>query len=309
MSFTGAHQSLTYALRAFYPRPPRWLGYVLAGTAIAAAVADLTAYRMARKERRLPDVDEEIARLLRERIESLKREREAKKAVSRYLMEEGNPDPDTDCFSCASAHIAGMRASLENAAEAAEKEGGCGAECRRWLEMAVEEPAALFARDWTEERKQRWPEEQRRVVDEFKPRVEAIQKRILGDERHELVRASALLNEAVRFARAGDGIDHPEVRWRLAEAEACLVAAERVDPGTFDPETAQALRRLRQEVSNRVETPDDVVRVAQAARELAKQANSPVFERLTADKLRALAEEAKTVHLEFRERRLAYAGR
>lgn len=309
MSFTAAHQSLTYALRAFYRRPPRWLGYVLAGTAILAAAADLaasrTAVRLARA--RIPDADEEILRLLRQRLESLKREQEAKREVSRYLMEEGNPDLDTDCFSCASAHIAGMRAALENAAEAYAREGKCGPECQRWLEMAVEEPAALFARDWTDERKQRWPEEHRRIVDEFSARIAEIQARLLRPERQELVRASALLSEAVRFAQAGDSLDHPEVRWRLAEAEAALVAAERSDPGSFDPDTAQALRRLRQTVSNKIFTTEDVIRAAREARQLARSANSEDFSRISHDELKELAEKAREVHLSFRERRMGYA--
>ena len=309
MSFAVAHQSLTYALRALYRRPPRWLGYVLAGTAVLAAAADFAMTRTAARLSRVrpPDVEEELLRLLRERREGMRREREAKKEVSRYLMEEGNPDLDTDCFSCASAHIAGMRAALENAAEAYRREGRCGPECQRWLEMAVEEPAALLARDWTEERKPRWPEEHRRLVEEYTSRITEVQQRLIRPERQELVRAAALLTEAIRFAQAGDALDHPEVKWRLAEAEACLTAAERVDPGVYDAETAQALRRLRQDISNKIATVDDLVEAARRAREISKRANAEDFQRLSQQEIQELAEKAREIHLSFRRDREAKA--
>lgn len=229
--------------------------------------------------------------------------------TSRYLMEEGNQNVDTDCFSCASAHLAGMEGGLTRAQHAAEREGECGPECQSWLHFAVQEPSALLARDWTPERVARYPQEQQDLIGRLTPQIRDVQRRIVGgDQRQALVDATWELKEASRFTQSGDPLEHPQVDARLAAAEEHLVTGERLRVGTFDPETATALRRLRQAVSNDVTSPDALVQVADRADDVSRQANAPVYQQMRPQDLAAMADQVKALRADFLSERRRLGG-
>lgn len=321
MSMQGAHQSIMRGVAAVLPNPPKWFGAVATITGLAAGAAD---WRIsARMQRPLPPDD--TAAMLRDYYREA-REKYAREAAadpppadpptadppqeSRYLREEGH-DTDTDCFSCASAHLAAQEGSLEMAAEAAGN-GSCGPECQEWVALAVEEPAALFSRDWTPERREKWPPEQREVVDRYSPRIRRVMREVIDgpavDQRLAIVEAAGDLNEAIRFTNAGDPLSHPEVDWRLRRAESRLATAERLDPTVFGPEVGTDLRHLRQDVGSKVSTPEDIADVGRRARTLAQQANAPAVSALTGDKLRAAAAEVAALRADFRADRLRLGG-
>lgn len=97
--------------------------------------------------------------------------------------------------------------------------------------------------------------------------------------RRSITNASAMLKEAGRFARE-DGMAHPEVQMRLSDTEAILTDLERFQ---LSPERVQGLpsnvqaqaramlpelRRLRQQVYNAMDSPEDLDRAAARAGEM-----------------------------------------
>lgn len=232
--------------------------------------------------------------------EMYRREADTMKQASKYLAEEGST-PDTDCFSCATAHLAGMEGALRRAAKEAEKEGGkCGPSCQKWVHIAAQEPAALFARDWTEEKYDKLPPEQKRLLDRYSPQVEEQMKKIAPTPEGEgVLKAAALLKESIRFAEAGDDIRHPEVEWRRLEAEAELSAAERLRPGTLTPDIAQDLRHLRQAVGSGITDTGRLVDAAKKADELSLKINSRAWGEMTADDLLSVAEAMHDIRSSF----------
>lgn len=108
--------------------------------------------------------------------------------------------------------------------------------------------------------------------------------------RAHLAMVAGSLEEALRFARA-DGIDHPEVIKRLTASGKDLVVLERYD---LAPEKIQqaspeeqkvirellpGIRKLRQDVLNRVKTPEDLERIAAEAEKLYQKAVAAGFHR------------------------------
>lgn len=321
--FKGVHQTVSQSVAALVPNPPRWVGVALGVGGFASAVADVFLARQVNRPG--PDAGE-----LYDKIgEVYKRAREGMQgapvvvsapatavaqapvtvnvnvpaaAPSRYLQQEGAEDVDTGCLPCGKAHLGAMQGMLERAAAAAQQEGACGPECSQWVARAAQEPVALFARDWTPERIAKTPPEHRAVLEKYVPEVRQVQDSLVGGDevRSSLVRASALLSEATRFAGAGDGIQHPEVQWRLAEAEKDLTVAERAKVAGMDPETQQRLRRLRQETYNAVQTPADLNRVAAEADAVAAEAQGAYTATLEPARVQSLADAARRLRESFR---------
>lgn len=310
MSFSGAHQALAYTAQSIWREPPAWFGYALAGSGVIAGIWDYVAMR--RANRPLPPFNQHkvSAQYYGEKAEELRARQQALSSPvppSRYLMEEGNADIKTDCFSCASGHLAAMEGALTQAAKSAE-DGACGEECAKWLTIATEEPAALLARDWTPEKVKLFPVEQQEVVGRYAPKVRQVMSAVLEGpaktQRENLVEAAALLGESVRFAQAGDGLDHPEVDWRLSRVETLLTTAERASATAFQPEVAQELRHLRQTVGSKINSPEDLAQAADHARRVSWNANQEVFSTLSTDKIVDLLEQAKGIRREFRADRV-----
>lgn len=223
--------------------------------------------------------------------------------ASRYLAEEGKQaTDDTDCFNCASAHLAAMAGALDRAATRAAQTGSCDATCATWMNLAVQEPGILLEHDWPEDKT--WPTDQQAVVDRYRPQVEAILVAALGtdetaDARSQIALAAAGLKESTRFTKSGDPVDHPEVEKRRLKAEQRLALAERADVTAFQGTTADDLRHLRQQVSGGITDPDTLTQVAQRADHLAHTVSTPAFAPLTPDQLRTLAQKAQALQEQF----------
>lgn len=307
MSYTQAFASVSYALLSAFPKS-EFLRKALGLASAAAVGAD---FLLSRQIHRLKEMEKERNIYLRQ-AELYRREADKLKAMSsggsRYLAEEGST-PDTDCFSCATAHLAGMEGALRRAAKEARKEGGCGPGCQKWVHIAAQEPAALFARDWTKEKYEKLPPEQKALLDKYAPRVEEVMKEIAPTPEGEgVLKAAALLKESIRFAEAGDDIRHPEVEWRRLEAEAELSAAERLRPGTLPPEVAQDLRHLRQHVGSRITSTQELVEAARQADKLSLEINSQSWEGITPERLEELADRLHEIRAEFAAERAKLGG-
>jgi len=291
MSYTKAYMSLGPALMQAFPNS----GMVKAALSLAGFAAMGADTIFAKRAKRLKQLENEQniylkqAEMYRQAADRLKHETGS--AGSRYLAEEGSTT-DTDCFSCATAHLAGMEGALRRAAKDAEKEGGCAPSCQRWVHIAAQEPAALFARDWTREKYEKLPLEQKQLLDKYSIRVEEQMKKVAPTPEGEgVLKAAALLKESIRFAEAGDDVRHPEVEWRRLEAEAELSAAERLRPGTLPPDVAQDLRHLRQTVGSGITDTKTLTEAAKKADELSLKINAPAWEKMSADELRKIADD------------------
>jgi hypothetical protein len=298
MSYTVAFATVAQSLLSAFPKS-ELVRKLVPLLGVGAMTVD---YVFARQAERLRQARYDQNIYLKQ-AELYRKEAERLKTESKYLREEG-ASPDTDCFSCATAHLAGMEGALRRAAKEAEKEGGCGPNCQRWVHIAAQEPAALFARDWTPEKKQKLPPEQKALLDRYAPRVEETMRKIAPTPEGEgVLRAAALLKESIRFAEAGDDIRHPEVEWRRLNAEAELSAAERLRPGTLPPEVSQNLRRLRQQVGSGITSTQTLVEAARKAEELSLKANAPAWERLDPSELERLADEVHAIRAGFASER------
>jgi len=294
MSYALAFAKLSQALMAAFPQSETLRKAIMITAPGAAAIDHIASKRI----RRLEEMQRASNIYLKE-AEIYRREANRIKTGSKYLAEEG-ASPDTDCFSCATAHLAGAEGALRRAAQEAKKEGTCGQGCIRWLNIAAQEPAALLARDWTPERRSKLPPEQKALLDRYAPLVEATAKKIAPTPEGEgVLRAASLLKESVRFAEAGDGTTHPEVEARRLVAEAELAAAERLRPGTLPPAISQNLRSLRREVGSGITSTDKLVDVARRADELSLAVNSQSWRRFRAGDLEKLADEVNRIRSEF----------
>jgi len=307
-NYTLAHRHLAETIRAAFPEASG-LHKALVVSAFAAAAADLFWQRRNRVQPE-SDMHRQIAEWWRARADEEEKQTTATvtadtaaatPAASRYLTEE-DATTDTDCFSCATAHLAGMEGALRRAARVAEERGTCDEECQRWLHLAAQEPAALLARDWTPQKHAKLPPEQRRVVESFEPRIRDLQRRLLDgpalEQREALVEGTVLLKEATRFTAAGDPLDHPEVQPRIADAVSDLAAAERLQIGVWDDRLATRLRRVRQQAS-RPETPNQLVEAAREADAVSLEANRQVFASRSPADLRRLADEVRRLRDKF----------
>lgn len=303
MNYTYAVAALGQALLQTFPNSNGVRKFI----GILGAAAMAADYAVSKKVERIKQMREDYNIYLKQ-AELYRREAEKFRQTSKYLAEEGS-SPDTDCFSCATAHLAGIEGALRRAAKEAEKEGGCGPNCQKWVNIAAQEPAALFARDWTPEKKAKLPPEQRALIDRYSARVEETVKKIAPTPEGEgVLKAAALLKESIRFAEAGDDIRHPEVERRRLQAEAELSAAERLRPGTLPPEVSQGLRRLRQQVGSGITDTKALIEAAKKADELSLKANAPAWQRLTPPDLVKLADEMHTIRAEFAAERARLGG-
>lgn len=288
--FTGMHQIATHAVSVLAPERPPWVGFALGATGIAAMAADFAVSRHLARGTDPPDTQQQIIDLLRREAglagaKSDTQPQAKPKTYSNYLSSEGstvsNP-VDTDCMACASAHLGAMEGMLERAVSACESDGSCGPACQEWVNMAVQEPAALFARDWTPEIVSKRSPEEQAVVAKYDPVLRGLKQALLDGpalpQREDLVDAAALVSESTRFVRSGDGLEHPEVRWRLSEGEAKLLSAERSSYTAFPDDVYAKIRQARQSVVTNVKDGKDLIRAAKDLGEVAKQANAPIWQ-------------------------------
>ena len=326
MSFMQAHHSLTYGLSSMWPNPPKWIGTLVTVGAVAAAAADFAAGQAASKPLPREDVHDRLAEFYRQKAKEAAGGKErlpsatpvvaaapgigvtinvgspvaVNAPTSRYMLEEGQTNINVDCFSCATGHLAATEKGLERAQEAAEAEGGtCGSRCQKFLQMAVEEPISLLAADWTTDRIKDLPPHQKDVITKYRGEVRAVVTDLVASEQVQAINeAKGLLDESVRFLNAGDGLEHPEVAGRLSQAEANLAAAERLDIDAFDVATANQLRKIRQAVGSKVNSPQDLKSVRTDLKDLTAKVNDSAFSGLDTG---ALADAHKRV-ADIRER-------
>jgi len=298
MGYTEAVANLGYALVSAFPNSGA-VRKLVSAAGFAAMGADVL---FAKRLQRLKELENQQniylkqAELYRQEAEKL---RASTRITSKYLAEEGST-PDTDCFSCATAHLAGMEGALRRAAREAEKEGHCGPSCQKWVHIAAQEPAALFARDWTKEKYEKLPPDQKRLLEKYAPAVEEQMKKIAPTPEGEgVLRAAALLKESIRFAEAGDDIRHPEVEWRRLQAEAELSAAERLRPGTLPPGLSQDLRRLRRDVGSNITSVDKLIDAAKRADSLSLAVNSQSWQNLSPKDLEEIANNVSHIRASF----------
>jgi len=316
--YSTVHNSIVQGLYSMFPDRPKWLGGVTVVTALAATALDVAAEKYAAKTPPENDLHDRLIALYKDHaaklsggsnvtVNVINQASSSSSVRSRYMMEEGNTDINTDCFSCASAHLAATKAALERARDAA-KDGTCGADCRKWLNLAADESAALLSWDWTDERISKLPEHQRRVIEPRKRQVEELFREILGNDHQavEVNKAKSLLGESIRFVNSGDGVDHPEVAERLKRSEEMLAAAERLDITAFDTDTANKLRRVRQAVGNKIEFPDAVKEVYRQAREVAQAVNDRVLSSIDTTRLDDLTKQANEAWSGFKQDRIRH---
>lgn len=209
------------------------------------------------------------------------------------------PDMDVSvgCIPCTRAHLSTMAASLRRAAEDGEEEN---------VTAAREEIIALLEYDLTPEKLSVTPEKDRIILAKYSGELASLHRELSGPMR-EMTVASASLKEALRFARA-DGVDHPEVRIRMARTEDAVNSLERV---TLAPERiarlpaeqAEVVRQLlpeireaRQDLINHVYTADDLEQVSVRIAELDQALNPPP----APQKVEELADRARHLNDEFR---------
>lgn len=305
-SWTGASDQMVGILAGVLPASP-WTRALGAAVAISGRGLDMFARRRNRMEASpgLGDLLDREEALLHQYLGDAPAPAKATTPptgqTSRYLAEEGKP-VDTDCFNCASAHLAALAGALHQAATAAEQHGTCDDTCQSWLRLAVQEPGILLEHDWPPDKQ--WPADQQAVVEQYRPQVEALLRGSLGnddttDQRLLIQLAAAGLKEGTRFTKSGDPIDHPEVEVRRLRAEQQLASAERLDVTAFEGPVADNLRHLRQQVSGNITDSQSLVVAAAVADRIAQTANAPAFAQQDPATLRALAHRANTLHEEF----------
>lgn len=308
---TAADQAIGL-LSGIAPAAP-WTKVAGAAMAIAGRGMDLYTHRRVRAEKppsALDLLDQEHALLQRHLEGAPAPFRPVAGQTSRYLAEEGKP-VESDCFNCASSHLAALAGALHQAATAAERAGSCDDRCQQWLRLAVQEPGILLEHDWPTDKT--WPADQQAVVDRYRPQVESILQASLGSdairEQRRLIQLSAAgLKEATRFTKSGDPVDHPEVEARRLRAEQQLANAERLDVTAFDGPVADDLRHLRQHVSGGITDPAALKDAADRADRIAQAVNAPVFAHQDPATLRALAQQAETLHQQFAADRRQHAA-
>lgn len=217
----------------------------------------------------------------------------ATKPYSRYA-----PDMDVSigCIPCTRAHLATIAASLKEA-EAGHLDQ---------VAAAREEIVALREYDLTPDKLAATPERDRVVLAKYDQALGELQEQLKGPAPEATV-ASASLKEALRFARE-DGVGHPEVQIRMERTEEAINALERVTLaperlGKLPPEEAKRarsvlpdLRRVRQDLINHVQTPEDLEAVTARIAVIDQTLNpSPPQE-----KVNGIAKRAQELNRQFR---------
>jgi hypothetical protein len=310
MSYSQAQRVLATTIASACPDGmPSWVGWLLGGMSAVAIGLDAWTARQVSKTYQGPTLEEKLADFYYRKAAEFKNPvnvtvNVGNNQTSRYLMEEGNTDVSTDCFSCASGHLAATKTAIERAKQSM-KNGTCGDECRKWLNIGVQETAALLAKDWTDEKIQSQPEHKKRVLEKYRAEVRDVMTDMLGgnDQAQLINEAAGLIDETLRFTNSGDSLNHPEVDGRLKAAESSLAAAERMDIAAYDTETANKIRSIRQAIGNRVNTPEDLKMVRAQARDLVETVNKRVFERLNNGKISELRERTSKIYNGFKEDR------
>lgn len=217
------------------------------------------------------------------------------KPYSAYLSEYGQQseeDVSVGCVPCTRAHLSTVAAAL--------RQGDTHA--------AQEEITALLEYDLTPEKLAKTPPEDRAVLEKYAGELQALQGNLQAPA-PELVSATASLKEAMRFARAGDDIYHPEVQVRVSHAEDAVNALERVtlspeNVARMSPEQVQTvqevlpeLRKARQDLINHVQTPRDLEVVTGRIAEISRRLNPPP----EPGKVQAVAQQANQLNSSFRK--------
>jgi len=308
MNYVYACTALGQALMDAFPNSrfvPKLVGLLNAGAMVADYVVSKQISRI-KQQRDEQNIYLKQAELYRKEADKLKELRNGNK--SKYLQEEG-ASADVDCFNCATAHIAGMEGALRRAAREAEKEGGCGPQCQKWIHIAAQEPAALFARDWSKEKLEKLPPESRELINKYASLIEQKMQKIAPTPEGEgVLKASALLKESIRFAEAGDDIRHPEVEWRRLQAEAELASSERLRPGTLPPNISQELRSIRRKVGSGITDTNSLIEAAQKSDQLSLKINSRAWQKFTPKDLEKLADEVYAIRANFASDRARLGG-
>lgn len=231
-------------------------------------------------------------------VEGVVEEKGTKAVYSQYA-----PDMDVSigCVPCTRAHLATVSAALQQAVDAKDASAQNAS-----VAAAREEVVALLEYDLTPEKLAQTPEIDREVLGKYAAKMSAM-KDVLAGPMPETTVASASLKEALRFARE-DGMDHPEVQVRVARTEEAINALERVKLAPehlkqLSPEQRQAaksalpeLRRARQDLLNKTFTADDLEDVTARIALIDQQLNPAP----DTDKVKALAEDAKRLNVDFR---------
>lgn len=232
---------------------------------------------------------------------------------SAYLSQEGaDQEWDTGCLPCGRAHMAAVQGLLEQARDVAGREGPDSPRVRKYVAEANREITALFLRDWTPERIAAAPPEHRAVIERYIGPLKQLQANISSPVAADATAAWSMLDEATRFAHE-DGVEHPEVQTRLADAEVLAVTAERhaLSPESIaelPPEKQEAareavrnLRRVRQQVLNGIATPQDLDVAATEAARVVDRLGAITYTSIPSDRLDHLAAEAAKMRTRFRE--------
>lgn len=317
MSYRDAAQALAATVQNTCPgSTPPWLTWGLGGLSAVAIGFDIWTARQLSKKDPEPSLHQQMADIYYQKAAQLSGGKApaplnltvniggAPAQTSRYLMEEGNTNTATDCFACASSHLATTKKAVEMAQENMQ-DGKCGDRCRAWLNTGAQETASLLAKDWTDERLAAQPEHKRQVLEKYRSDARGVMADMLGgNEQAALINeAAGLLDESLRFINAGDPLDHPEVDSRLRDAEAALSAAERVDIMTWDTGTANKIRGVRQAVGSKVNTPEDLKQVRSQARDLANSINQQVFSDMSAERITDLNKRTSSIYNGFKRDR------
>jgi hypothetical protein len=85
---------------------------------------------------------------------------------------------DTGCLPCGRAHIGAVAGTLETGARLASERGWDHPDTQAAIQTAAEELDMIALYDWTPDRIARTPEEDRRILEAFAPRVQELRSRI-----------------------------------------------------------------------------------------------------------------------------------
>lgn len=139
---------------------------------------DLGVNRLARSS--LPSRAEQIERRLA-RLEALESAGVADNGPEDFAP-EGHPaaeEVSTGCLPCARAHLSTVAGTLKEALRFAREKGMGHPEVQSRLQTAEEDITVIERHDWTPEKLLRSPEDQRRAMQSFIPRLRALRQQVI----------------------------------------------------------------------------------------------------------------------------------